>query len=333
MRRAENSSRNRYLDINHPKDGSGVAYLEGVLYAHDGELIDARLDAMAATVCDEDPRTFEQRRADAMSAVFDGATALGCACGSSQCPAAGSTAAGVVVHVVAGQDTLTDPTPAELDGATPTQSVETGDPTLGGPAATGPGYVLNNGAVLPAPIVAAKLADARRRPVVHPGDAPPEQRRTPSAGLAWFVRCRDLTCRFPGCAKPATSCDLDHSIPYPRGATQATNLKCLCRAHHLVKTFWGWRDVQRRDGTVEWTSPDGQTYTTQPGSRLLFPTLCRPTAPAVVDDTVEPLEEPARCLKMPRRKRTRAQAREHAITDERRRNQPLIDERNEPPPF
>ena len=31
------------------------------------------------------------------------------------------------------------------------------------------------------------------------------------------------------------------------------------------------------DGTVIWTSPTGHTYTTKPGSAVLFPTLCLPT--------------------------------------------------------
>jgi hypothetical protein len=31
------------------------------------------------------------------------------------------------------------------------------------------------------------------------------------------------------------------------------------------------------DGTIVWTSPSAQTYTTRPGSRLLFPALCPPT--------------------------------------------------------
>ena len=31
--------------------------------------VDARLDALAATVCDKDPRTHEQRRADAIGAA------------------------------------------------------------------------------------------------------------------------------------------------------------------------------------------------------------------------------------------------------------------------
>ncbi len=40
---------------------------------------------------------------------------------------------------------------------------------------------------------------------------------TPSSGLADFVRCRDLTCRAPGCDRPAIDCDIDHTIPYSDG--------------------------------------------------------------------------------------------------------------------
>ncbi|WP_201368522.1 HNH endonuclease signature motif containing protein, partial [Mycobacterium intracellulare] len=82
----------------------------------------------------------------------------------------------------------------------------------------------------------------------------------PPAGLERFVRCRDLTCRFPGCSRPAMICDIDHTIPFnhqdPRagGRTVAENLKCLCRQHHRLKTFGGWRDKQLADGTVVWTS-------------------------------------------------------------------------------
>jgi hypothetical protein len=93
--------------------------------------------------------------------------------------------------------------------------------------------------------------------------------------LADVVRCQDLTCRFPGCDRLAVGRDLDHTIPYGDGGrTPASNLKCLCRVHHLIKTFWGWRDRQLPDATVIWTSPSGQTYVTTPGSALLFPSLC-----------------------------------------------------------
>ena len=339
LRRAENTGRGRHVDVTSGPNGSGRASIEASVFAQDGALIDARLEAMAAAVCDDDPRTIDQRRADAMAAVFAGAPSLPCACGSEDCAAAATTPSSVVIHVVATEDTLTDAGTVELDGhasAEPAPTPDIADTTpVGAPGTADPAYLIGGGgALVPAPIVATKLATtANIQPVVHPGDAPPEKRRIPSAVLAWFVRCRDLTCRFPGCDEPATHCDLDHTIPYPRGATQASNLKCLCRKHHLLKTFWRWRDRQHPDGTVDWTSPSGQKYTTYPGSRLLFPTLCRPTAPTVIDHSVDLLDDATRCLKMPRRKQTRAANRAQAITDERRHNQPLVDERHKPPPF
>ena len=110
-------------------------------------------------------------------------------------------------------------------------------------------------------------------------------------------------------------------------------LKCssASRKHHLLKTFGGWRDEQRPDGTVVWTSPRGQTYTTFPGSKLLFPSLCRPTAPVVKADV--PDTSTNRGLMMPRRKQTREQSRRKYIQDQRRLNDAHVAERNRPPPF
>jgi hypothetical protein len=182
--------------------------------------------------------------------------------------------------------------------------------------------VIIGGPLLPGPVVARAALHAKVVPIVHPGNAPPEPRYAPSRALADFVRCRDLTCRFPHCGVPANRCDIDHTIAYPHGPTCGSNLKCLCRFHHLVKTFWGgprgWRDRQLPDGTVMWTSPSGHIYTTQPGSRLLFPSLCLPTAPVIVTGTNT---AHTAGLTMPRRKSTRAKDRQHRIDDERRRNQ------------
>jgi hypothetical protein len=140
--------------------------------------------------------------------------------------------------------------------------------------------------------------------------------------LADFVRCRDLTCRWPGCDQPAFDCDLDHTVPYADGGpTHASNLKCYCRTHHLAKTFWGWRDRQLPDGTIILSSPAGRTYVTTPGSALLFPSLCVPTG-----DLHVPPTDPStvycgeRTAMMPKRRRTRAQDRAHRVAAERRRN-------------
>jgi hypothetical protein len=90
----------------------------------------------------------------------------------------------------------------------------------------------------------------------------------------------------------------------------------------LLKTFWasdgGWRDQQLPDGNIIWTSPSGQSCTTQPGSRLLFPSLCLPTAPVTVTNI--PTAHTTG-LTMPRRKTTRAQDRRRRIDDERRLNE------------
>lgn len=333
VRRTEDAARGRHVDIHAPGNGSGAADIEGQLLAPDAEALDQRLDAMAGAVCVDDPRTMEQRRADALGALGHGADWLSCGCDNPDCAAAAKQPSAVTVHVVAEEKSLSDDTPALLDGAGapgPTRAEllqmtlkEALSPrpedTPTGSAATPPAVIMGGG-MLPAPLLAAKLAgSAKIVPIVWPGDAPPQRRYIPTAVLAWFIRCRDMTCRFPGCDEPAQHCDIDHTIAYPAGPTQASNLKCLCRKHHLLKTFWGWHDEQWSDGRVVWCSPDGQSYTTHPGSRLLFPSLCRPTAPVIVSDKPD-TKAPDRTLAMPRRKATRTHNRTQAINDERARN-------------
>jgi hypothetical protein len=188
-----------------------------------------------------------------------------------------------------------------------------------------PGVILG-GTVVPAPVIAHAAIHATIRPLIHPGQAPPEPRYRPSTTLAEFVRCRDMTCRFPGCTRPATITDIDHTIPYPCGPTQASNLKCLCRPHHLLKTFWpGWSDRQMHNGDVIWTDPDGHTYLTHPGSKLLFPELCAPTAE--VHSTGPPPTKHTAGLTMPRRATTRHHDRATRIDTERRANTPDVIQR------
>jgi hypothetical protein len=294
-------------------DADGLTEIFGRLHTTDAHAVDARLDALAATVCADDPRTRNQRRADAMGALAIGADRLACRCARSDCPAASTPPPSpVVIHVIADQ--------TGVDGAAP-------------------GSMIGSDALIPAELLAELAKSAKLRPLIHPADAPPEAGYKPSQALADFVRCRDLTCRFPGCDRPATRCDLDHTIPHADGGpTHASNLKALCRQHHLLKTFWGWRDRQLPDGAVIWTSPAGQTYVTTPGSALLFPTLCTPTA------TLDPIAQRPRCddrtAMMPRRRRTRAENRATYVASERLRNRaartpasvPIV-ANDEPPPF
>jgi len=278
---------------------NGLAEIHAVVTAPDGHAFADRLTALANTVCEADGRTLAQRRSDAVGALTAGADRLGCRCGQAHCPAAGEVASAVVIHVIAEQATV--------------------DGTGNAPAA-----MIGFEGLIP-PELAAELAKAARlRPVVHPVDCRAEGGYVPSRTLADFVRCRDLTCRFPGCAAPATRCDPDHTIPHGRGGpTHASNLKCLCRFHHLVKTFWGWSDEQLVDGTVIWTSPAGDRYVTHPGSAIVFPRLRTPTAPIVLDARDQVSDDCDRTATMPRRRHTRAHQRAHDILTERRANHRL----------
>ena len=227
----------------------GLSEVSAHLFGTDAALLEQRLNALADSVCEADPRTREERRADALGALAAGAERLGCQCTTPQCGAGAAPVKPVVIHVVAEQSALEGNGRATLVG--------------------GEGLI-------PAEVVLELAKTARLAPVSPPADA--EARYVASKKLADFVRARDLTCRAPGCDRPATHCDIDHTIPYADGGpTHPSNLKCLCRLHHLLKTFWGWQDKQLPDGTVIWDLPGGQTYVTTPGSALLFPALCTPT--------------------------------------------------------
>jgi len=88
----------------------------------------------------------------------------------------------------------------------------------------------------------------------------------PSGRQERFVTTRDRTCRMPNCGQRVGWADLDHVIEHACGGpTSCTNLCCLCRTDHRVKTFArGWRFVMEPDGTLHVTTPSGVTRTTRP---------------------------------------------------------------------
>lgn len=200
------------------------------------------------------------------------------------------------------------------------------------PAVTGPPAIILGGGIVPAPLLAELIATgATIKPLSDPTDLTTETRYRPSTKLAAFVQMRDLVCMFPGCGVSATNCDLDHSTPWPAGATHPGNLGPKCRTHHLLKTFHtgenGWTDIQHPDGSHTWTAPTGQIYHTTPFSQILFPDSTTHTpAPPTQPTPTTPTD---RHTKMPLRKRTRQQTRTQRINTERRLNAEL----DKPPPY
>ena len=354
LRRSRESASTPTVEFGSPADVPGTTSMWARLAAPDAALIEQRLDETAHATCEADPRSIDERRAKALFAAVTHPP-MACACGHPDCPGnqGERPAKNAVVYVVAERESIDTAPVAQSDtgaadladrGDDPAPPAEHPGPPSEGPAGgesarcpAPPAYVFGAG-ILPTPLLGAILDRATIREVHHPGAASqPEPRYTPSRKTAEFVRCRDLTCRFPGCDKAAQVCDLDHTVAYPYGPTHPSNLKCLCRFHHLLKTFWqglgGWRDRQLPDGTIIWTSPTGHTYTTYPGAMHLFPTLCAPTATLWYGEppTVEPTGD--RGVMMPQRRHTRAHYTATAKAAERRLNDPYIAERTKPPPF
>jgi Domain of unknown function (DUF222) len=251
----------RYINVTAQPDGT--AQLRGRLTATAAAAFDRRLAQMAKSVCAKDSRTMDQRRADALMALTAGGV-LTCDCGQPDCPARGTEQPAsdggvrVVVNVIAAEATVS----GESDQ---------------------PGYLEGFG-VIDADVVREMAEDAALRlldePAVEPEQALSYQ---PSAALARWIRCRDMTCRYPGCDRPAAFCDIDHTTPFNHanpaagGLTEPSGLANYCREHHRLKTFHsgpgGWSDEQLADGTIVWTSPTGRTYHTRPDGPELFPQM------------------------------------------------------------
>ncbi|MDT5207709.1 MAG: hypothetical protein QOF67_124 [Mycobacterium sp.] len=307
VRVARQSDVDRHIEVQPGQNG--MAEVWGSVRAPDAAAFDAKLNELAATVCPNDPRTKTRRRTDALTPLAAGAATMPCACGSADCPAvtAEAPSSQIVINVLAEAGTVAG----------------TSDK---------PGYLPGYGAV-PAATITELAKHAKLRPVLVPKDLVAETNYRPSAALTRFVRCRDLTCRWLGCDKPAVGCDIDHTVPYPVGSTHPSNNKLYCRIHHLFKTFCagpaGWTELQLPNGTIVWTSPLGRTYTSQPLGALFFPQLCVPTKTLVLPTGPPPGPHHERA--MPTRKRTRAQDRERRVRWERALNRARYEA--DPPPF
>jgi hypothetical protein len=221
--------------------GDGVSELWALLPSLQARQIYDTVNALAHAVAPGDARTMDQRRADAL---FDLLT------GRADPPS-------VSVQVVVPADTLL----AE---------------------SAMPGFVPGVGSITASEAIALALPEGCsdqpeasvtwRRLLTDPSDGTlldaTEKQYRPSGGLQRAVRARDVTCRFPGCRRPASGnrsgTDLDHVTPWPLGPTSATNLMVLCRHHHRVKHSPGWSVEMVDDGRVAWTTPGGRRLVTEP---------------------------------------------------------------------
>jgi hypothetical protein len=88
-------------------------------------------------------------------------------------------------------------------------------------------------------------------------------RYRPTTALRDLIKARDQRCTFKDCYRPATTCELDHNIPYPHGTTSSDNLNDKCDYHHHCKDH-GWHSHQYAPGCTIWTSPTGRKYVTTP---------------------------------------------------------------------
>ncbi len=300
VRVTSEATEDRHIGFGDPHNG--MVEFWGALRAADAAALEQTLDGLADAVCKTDPRTKAQRRADALARLAGTATALGCECGATDCPAAqAGPPAPVVIHVIAEA--------ATLDGRSET-----------------PGYLPGYGIVPPA-MLRTLAKTATLRPLDQSALACPQARYRPSAALADYIRCRDLHCRFPGCDQPAEYCDIDHTIPWQAGGpTHPSNLGLRCRTHHLLKTFWtgehGWAEKQYSDGRIMFTSPSGRTYTTTPSGALFFPQLGVSTGQIILEDRhPNTTAEAGRTQMMPTRQRSRAEERQARINWERGLNE------------
>lgn len=128
-----------------------------------------------------------------------------------------------------------------------------------------------------------------------------DTQRFPSAKLRRTLQARDIHCRAPGCNASVSRCEVDHPIPWSEGGqTVISNLAHLCKNHHTLKGFAGWKVRQdKHGGALHWESPAGFTYVEHPPSNARFTPVPDPLPPgarkrtptftpvAVVDDIGE----------------------------------------------
>ncbi|WP_456787082.1 DUF222 domain-containing protein [Cellulomonas sp. P5_C5] len=250
----ERDRRGVFLDLAPDAMARLIAYLPAAEATAAFTAIDA-LAGNAAT--DGDPRTVDQRRADAFADVF--ASILDRQATPDGTPLPTRHGQRVALQVSVAATTLLG-----LDDA--------------------PGHLGSYGPI-PAQVARELAQDATwRRVLTDPATGQVCSVGTasyrPGADLTRTVTARDVTCTFPGCRTPAVRCEIDHRTPYDvtrshdesNPQTCEANLHALCKHHHQAKTD-GWWNVtyDPATGVSLWTDRHGITYSRHPVQVLVPP--------------------------------------------------------------
>ena len=242
-----------------PNLDSATATLAAVLPADGAQLLMTALDVAADRIDTDDPRTKDQRRADAL--VQLGIDALN---GFRSCPRCRN-----VVVCNDNDEGTGSADPPRWQGARPTIQVAVALSTLLG-LDDQPGELAGHGPI-PASLarhIAADESGTWRRLVTDEVGRVVDYGRTsyrPPADLRDHVIARDGTCRFPGCYRPACRCELDHIISWADGGcTNAANIVLVCCRHHHMKHDTDWTLTAAPDGSYTWTSPTGRRHHVEP---------------------------------------------------------------------
>lgn len=253
----------------------GMATLSALLPADRAHAAMARVDRFArhlrATPNEE--RTLAQLRADTMADMLDGAdTVDGARPGSAPATA---------TPTVPVSSTTTPRTPEQAT-AHPRVKNARPAPSRASIVVTVPALTLLGGDDGPATLdgygpidldTARRLAGGAAswtRLLTHPlSGAPLALDRTSyrvTAALRRWLGVTSPTCVFPGCARSARDCDIDHLTAWADGGTtDADNLEPECRHHHRLRHESRWSPSREPDtGDVRWTSPRGHEVETDP---------------------------------------------------------------------
>ncbi len=212
----------------------GMAELWALLPAEGAAAVMAAVDCLASVTSATDPRSADQRRADAL--------------------------------VDLGVAALHDPLLPKARGLRPSIHVTVAASTLLG-LDEQPGELAGHGPI-PASLARRLAADDTgtwRRLLTDPATNTlldyGRSTYRPPRDLTEYVIARDGICAFPGCSRNAARCDIDHRIPYNKGGnTTPENLQPLCKRHHRLKHEAGWALEKPANDAYRWTSPSRHRY-------------------------------------------------------------------------